>query len=152
MEHGARPADAPHPAPVWRGAPPLRPRQVRQRRCAQDRFSELAKARDVDVASGRPGRDELRHSSLRNARRSRMPSRPGRPDARRRDDLRHSSLRNAKRSRKPSQFGRPDGWNLSEVLTMVKVSRILKDYRDAGAVHSLIALWGFVDAHTFLTK
>lgn len=35
---------------------------------------------------------------------------------------------------------------------MIKVSRILKDYRDAGAVHSLIGLWGFVDAHTFLTK
>lgn len=35
---------------------------------------------------------------------------------------------------------------------MVKVSRILKDYQDAGAVHSLISLWGFVDAHTFLTK
>jgi type IV secretory pathway VirB4 component len=35
---------------------------------------------------------------------------------------------------------------------MVKVSRILKDYRDAGALHSLVSLWGFVDAHTFLTK
>jgi type IV secretion system protein TrbE len=35
---------------------------------------------------------------------------------------------------------------------MIKVSRILKDYRDAGAVHSLVSLWGFVDAHTFLTK
>src|SRR5207237_2589146 len=35
---------------------------------------------------------------------------------------------------------------------MVKMSRILKDYREAGSVNSLIALWGFVDDHTFLTK
>ena len=35
---------------------------------------------------------------------------------------------------------------------MVKFSRILKDYRDAGAVNSLIALWGFVDDTTFMTK
>jgi type IV secretion/conjugal transfer VirB4 family ATPase len=35
---------------------------------------------------------------------------------------------------------------------MVKVARILRDYGEAGAVNSLIALWGFVDDHTFLTK
>ena len=35
---------------------------------------------------------------------------------------------------------------------MVKVGRILRDYAEAGAVNSLIALWGFVDEHTFLTK
>ena len=35
---------------------------------------------------------------------------------------------------------------------MVKVSRILKDYRDAGSVNSLLALWGFVDDVTFMTK
>ena len=35
---------------------------------------------------------------------------------------------------------------------MVSVSRILKDYREAGSVNSLIALWGFVDETTFLTK
>src|SRR4051812_35163053 len=35
---------------------------------------------------------------------------------------------------------------------MVRVSRILKDFRDTGALNSLIALWGFVDEITFLTK
>ena len=35
---------------------------------------------------------------------------------------------------------------------MVRVGRILRDYAEAGAVNSLIALWGFVDEHTFLTK
>jgi type IV secretion system protein TrbE len=35
---------------------------------------------------------------------------------------------------------------------MVRVSRILKDYRETGALNSLIALWGFVDEITFLTK
>ncbi|MEO7276329.1 MAG: hypothetical protein ABIX28_20250 [Vicinamibacterales bacterium] len=32
------------------------------------------------------------------------------------------------------------------------MTRILQDYREAGAVNSLIGLWGFVDEHTFLTK
>ncbi len=35
---------------------------------------------------------------------------------------------------------------------MVKFSRILKDYRDAGSVNGLLALWGFVEDCTFLTK
>ena len=35
---------------------------------------------------------------------------------------------------------------------MVKLSRALKDYREAGSVNGLLALWGFVDEHTFLTK
>ena len=35
---------------------------------------------------------------------------------------------------------------------MVHVGRILKDYRAAGTVHGLLALWGFVDDTTFLTK
>ena len=35
---------------------------------------------------------------------------------------------------------------------MVRVGRILKDYRAAGTVHGLLALWGFVDDTTFLTK
>ena len=35
---------------------------------------------------------------------------------------------------------------------MVKVRRILKDYREAGSVNALLALWGFVDDGTFLTK
>lgn len=35
---------------------------------------------------------------------------------------------------------------------MLKVSRILQDYREAGSVNSLLALWGFVDETTFLTK
>ena len=35
---------------------------------------------------------------------------------------------------------------------MVSVPRILKDYREAGTVSGLLALWGFVDEHAFLTK
>ena len=35
---------------------------------------------------------------------------------------------------------------------MVKIDRILKDYREAGSVNALLALWGFVDGHAFLTK
>jgi hypothetical protein len=34
----------------------------------------------------------------------------------------------------------------------VRLSRILRDYQDAGGVNELIALWGFVDDGTFLTK
>jgi type IV secretion/conjugal transfer VirB4 family ATPase len=35
---------------------------------------------------------------------------------------------------------------------MVSVARILKDYREAETVSGLLALWGFVDDYTFLTK
>ena len=35
---------------------------------------------------------------------------------------------------------------------MVRLSRILRDYRDAGSLNGLLALWGFVDDTTFLTK
>src|SRR5437870_7884300 len=35
---------------------------------------------------------------------------------------------------------------------MVSVARILRDYREAGSVNGLLALWGFVDETTFLTK
>lgn len=35
---------------------------------------------------------------------------------------------------------------------MLKLSRIFRDYADAGSVNSLLALWGFVDNETFLTK
>lgn len=35
---------------------------------------------------------------------------------------------------------------------MLKLRRIIRDYQDDGSVNSLIALWGFVDEHTFLTK
>ena len=35
---------------------------------------------------------------------------------------------------------------------MMRVGRILRDYTEAGAVNTQIALWGFVDEHTFLTK
>ena len=35
---------------------------------------------------------------------------------------------------------------------MLRLRRILRDYQEAGSVNSLIALWGFVDDHTFLTK
>src|SRR4051794_23190288 len=35
---------------------------------------------------------------------------------------------------------------------MVRISRILKDYRETGALPSLIASWGFIDDCTFLTK
>ena len=33
-----------------------------------------------------------------------------------------------------------------------ELGRILRDYRDAGSVNGLLALWGFVDDTTFLTK
>src|SRR2546425_11761712 len=35
---------------------------------------------------------------------------------------------------------------------MMSVARILRDCRDAGSVNGLLALWGFVDDTTFLTK
>ena len=35
---------------------------------------------------------------------------------------------------------------------MLRLARILRDYREAGAANELIALWGFVDGGTFLTK
>jgi type IV secretion/conjugal transfer VirB4 family ATPase len=35
---------------------------------------------------------------------------------------------------------------------VVKISRILRDYREAGSVNGLLALWGFVGDDTFLTK
>jgi type IV secretory pathway VirB4 component len=35
---------------------------------------------------------------------------------------------------------------------MVKMRRILRDSGDAGSLHSLLALWGFVDDTAFLTK
>ena len=35
---------------------------------------------------------------------------------------------------------------------MIPVSRIVKDYREAGAMNTLIGLYGFVDEHCFLTK
>ena len=35
---------------------------------------------------------------------------------------------------------------------MLRIRRILRDYEDAGSLNSLIALWGFVDDRTFLTK
>ena len=35
---------------------------------------------------------------------------------------------------------------------MVSLARILRDYRQAGSVNGLLALWGFVDDSTFLTK
>jgi type IV secretion system protein TrbE len=35
---------------------------------------------------------------------------------------------------------------------VVSLGRILRDYRDAGSVNGLLALWGFVDDATFLTK
>ncbi len=35
---------------------------------------------------------------------------------------------------------------------MIRLDRIVRDYRDAGALNELIALWGFVDDHTFVTK
>ena len=35
---------------------------------------------------------------------------------------------------------------------MVRLGRILRDYQDAGSVNGLLALWGFVDDTTFLTK
>lgn len=35
---------------------------------------------------------------------------------------------------------------------MVSLARIFRDYKDAGALNSLLALWGFVDDAMFLTK
>ena len=35
---------------------------------------------------------------------------------------------------------------------MVKMTRILRDYQDAGSINGLLGLWGFVDDTTFLTK
>ena len=35
---------------------------------------------------------------------------------------------------------------------MLRVSRIVRDYSEAGSVNSLLAPWGFVDDHAFLTK
>jgi type IV secretion system protein VirB4 len=35
---------------------------------------------------------------------------------------------------------------------VVRVARILRDYREAGSVNGLLSLWGFVDDTTFLTK
>ena len=35
---------------------------------------------------------------------------------------------------------------------VVRIARILRDYHEAGSVNSLLALWGFVDDTTFLTK
>ena len=35
---------------------------------------------------------------------------------------------------------------------MLKVRRIVRDYSEAGSVNSLLAVWGFVDEHAFLTK
>jgi type IV secretion system protein VirB4 len=35
---------------------------------------------------------------------------------------------------------------------MLKIKRILRDYQEAGSVNSLVALWGFVDEETFITK
>jgi type IV secretion/conjugal transfer VirB4 family ATPase len=35
---------------------------------------------------------------------------------------------------------------------MVKIRRILRDYQEAGSLNGLLALWGFVDDATFLTK
>jgi type IV secretion system protein TrbE len=34
----------------------------------------------------------------------------------------------------------------------VRVGRILRDYQDAGSLSSLLAIWGFIDETTFLTK
>jgi type IV secretion system protein VirB4 len=35
---------------------------------------------------------------------------------------------------------------------MLRIGRILHDYQEAGSVNALLALWGFVDETTFLTK
>jgi type IV secretory pathway VirB4 component len=35
---------------------------------------------------------------------------------------------------------------------MVRLSRIFRDYREAGSLNGLLAPWGFVDDRTFLTK
>jgi hypothetical protein len=43
-------------------------------------------------------------------------------------------------------------FRLQAGAVVVKGARILRDYSEAGAVNSLIALWGFVDDTPFLTK
>ena len=35
---------------------------------------------------------------------------------------------------------------------MIRLDRIFRDYREAGALNELIAIWGFVDDSTFVTK
>jgi type IV secretion system protein TrbE len=35
---------------------------------------------------------------------------------------------------------------------MLSLRRIVRDHHDAGSVNSLVAIWGFVDDHTFITK
>jgi hypothetical protein len=35
---------------------------------------------------------------------------------------------------------------------VVRLERILRDYHESGSLNELIALWGFVDDHVFLTK
>jgi hypothetical protein len=40
----------------------------------------------------------------------------------------------------------------AEIDGMMRVDRILRDDADAGAVNAQVALWGFVDEHTFLTR
>ena len=35
---------------------------------------------------------------------------------------------------------------------MLRIQRIQRDHQSAGSLNALIALWGFVDEHTFLTK
>ena len=55
-------------------------------------------------------------------------------------------LASAPRYDPPSTTGGDHG------AAMLRIRRILRDYEDAGSLNSLIALWGFVDDHTFLTK
>jgi type IV secretion system protein VirB4 len=35
---------------------------------------------------------------------------------------------------------------------MIAIRRVPQDYRETGSLNSLLALWGFIDEHTFLTK
>src|SRR5688572_29926752 len=35
---------------------------------------------------------------------------------------------------------------------MLSLRRILRDHNDSGSVNSLVAIWGFGDDHTFITK
>ena len=35
---------------------------------------------------------------------------------------------------------------------MIRLDRVLRDYRESGAINALIALWGFLDDTTFMTK
>jgi hypothetical protein len=39
-----------------------------------------------------------------------------------------------------------------EDLEVIRVDRIFRDYRESGALNEQIAIWGFVDDATFLTK